>query len=194
MRSPHRADAIRAALTAVEHDADRQGWGALPALLGLFDATTNGHQPPHIDIDTFDIDPGFWWLHARTVPGIRLPYWVGLKTLTRRLTTHEGAPLLARWAHTGQRRLLGMAFLGEGVDTSGAGRRIAATHRLPADDDGGIVVRALTVCDIDGRHYQIVRYRGVPTTTALVLDHPPAQVRATAIPACLRRLLTTARP
>ncbi|MFF0371217.1 hypothetical protein [Micromonospora sp. NPDC005087] len=191
MRSRHRVAAIRAALTAVEHDADTRGWDAQPALLGLFDATTHRHQP-RIDIDALTVDPAFWWLHAQTVPGMRLPYWVGLKTLTTHLTAPEAAPLLTRWAHTGQRRLLAMAFLGEGLDTSDAGRRTAAAHGLPADDEE-IPVRALTACDIDGRHYRILRYRGLDTTTTLVLDDPPAQVRATVIPACLRRLLTTAR-
>ncbi|MDZ5447272.1 hypothetical protein U2F26_31960 [Micromonospora sp. 4G57] len=191
MRSRHRAAAIRAALTAVEHDANTRGWDALPALLGLFDVTTHRHQP-RIDIDALSVDPAFWWLHAQTVPGMRLPYWVGLKTLTAHLTAAEGAPLLAQWAHTGQRRLLGMAFLGEGLDTSDAGRRAAAAHGPPLDDDG-VPVRALTACDIDGRHYQILRYRGVGTTRTLVLDDPPARVRATVIPACLRRLLTAAR-
>ncbi|MFC4148030.1 hypothetical protein ACFO0M_17380 [Micromonospora mangrovi] len=191
MRSRHRAAAIRAALTAVERDADTRGWDALPALLGLFDATTHRHQP-RIDTDALTIDPAFWWLHAQTIPGMRLPYWVGLKTLTTHLTTAESAPLLTEWARAGQRRLLGMAFLGEGLDTSDAGRRQAAAQGLPTPEEG-IPVRAVTACDVDGRHYQILRYRGLDTTTTVVLDDPPARVRATVIPACLRHLLTAAR-
>ncbi|MGS2618069.1 hypothetical protein ACVCAH_26620 [Micromonospora sp. LZ34] len=132
MRSRHRATAIRAALTAVEHDADVQGWDARPALLGLFDATTHRHQP-RIDIDEIGVDPAFWRLHEQTVPGLRLPYWVGLKTLTAHLTAPDAPPWLARWAHTGQRRLAGLAFLAEGLDTSDTGRRDAAPHDLPTD-------------------------------------------------------------
>ncbi|MER7894295.1 hypothetical protein ABTX15_31260 [Micromonospora sp. NPDC094482] len=191
MRSRQRAGAIRAALTAIEDDADSRGWDNLPALLGLFDATTH-RQEPRLEIDELAVDPAFWWLHAQTVPGMRLPYWVGLKTLTARLTAADAQPWLARWAHAGQRRLIGLAFLAEGLDTSDSGRRDAAAHGLP-DDPDGVPVRALTACDIDGRHYQILRLRGTATTTTVVLDDPPARVRATVIPACLHRLLTAAR-
>ncbi|MEV0811352.1 hypothetical protein [Micromonospora sp. NPDC050200] len=191
MRARHRAAAIGAALTAVEQAADTQGWDALPTLIGLFDATTHRHQP-RIDIDEIGIDPAFWWLHSQTVPGMRLPYWVGLKTLTAHLTAPDAPPWLAQWAHSGQRRLTALAFLGEGLDTSENGRRDAAARGLPAGPDG-IGVRALTACDIDGRHYQILRLRGAATTTTVVLDDPPPRVRATVIPACLRRLLTAAR-
>ncbi|MEU8299711.1 hypothetical protein AB0C04_20860 [Micromonospora sp. NPDC048909] len=192
MRSRHRAGVILAALTAVEHDADSRGWDASPALLGLFDATTDHHEP-RFEIDELAVDPAFWWLHAQTVPGMRLPYWIGLKTLTAHLTADDAQPRLARWAHAGQRRLVGLAFLAEGLDTSDAGRRAAATHGLP-DDPDGVPVRAVTACDNDGRHYQILRLRSAATTTTtVVLDDPPARVRATVIPACLHRLLTAAR-
>ncbi|MCO1593755.1 hypothetical protein M8C17_01080 [Micromonospora sp. RHAY321] len=190
MRSRHRAAAIGAALTAVEHDANSRGWDALPALLGLFDATTDRHQP-HIAIDVLGVDPAFWWLHEQTVPGMRLPYGVGLKTLTAHLVGPDAPATLARWA--GQRRLAGMAFLAEGLDTSDAGRRDAAAHGLCAGPDG-VPVRVLTACDVDGRHYQILRVRGAATTRTTILDDPPARVRASVIPACLHRLLAAARP
>ncbi|MFG1888088.1 hypothetical protein ACGFIR_09490 [Micromonospora sp. NPDC049051] len=191
MRSRHRAAAIAAALTAVEHAANAQGWDALPVLLGLFDTTIHRHQP-RINADELGIDPALWWLHSQTVPGMRLPYWVGLKTLTAHLTAPDTPPWLTRRAPFGHRRLAGLAFLAEGLDTSETGRRDAAAHGLPANPDG-TPVRALTACDIDGRHYQILRIRGSATTTTVVLDDPPALVRATVIPTCLRRLLTAAR-
>lgn len=182
MRSQDRAAVITAALTAVERDADDRGWDAQPALLGLFDTTCHRHAP-RIGLRELPVDEAVWRLHEQTVPGLRLPYWVGLTAITEHLTAPNTVASLRQWARAEQRRLIGMAFLCEGLDTH--------ADSTPAHPDG-LPVRALIGCDIDARHYQILRVRAAASTTTTVLDHPPASVRTTVIPMCLRRLLACA--
>ncbi|MBU8857745.1 MULTISPECIES: hypothetical protein [unclassified Micromonospora] len=54
-------------------------------------------------------------------------------------------------------------------------------------------MRSLTACDVHGRRYQILRYRGAATTTGGVLDQPPAQPGDRGIYGDLRRPLAAAR-
>ncbi|MFJ6199153.1 hypothetical protein [Micromonospora sp. NPDC092111] len=189
MKPERRATLVSAALNAVEAAAEARGWDAYPALLGLFDSTTNT-EVGSIDVEELPIDRDVWRLH--TIPGIRvtLPYHIGLRAITHTLTTVK-APQLRTWIRAQIGPLVAVAFLGEGLDTSDAGRH-AAAHGLPADPDG-VPVRALTAYDIDGRFYQMLRVRGADTTTTTIQDDPSAQMQATAIAASLRRLLAAAR-
>ncbi|MEV0003477.1 hypothetical protein AB0H28_14480 [Micromonospora sp. NPDC050980] len=190
MNPERRAAAITAVLTAVEALADEQDWDALPALLGVFDSSSHTGVES-LDVKELPIDPSIWQLH--TVLGARstMPYRLGLRAITAVFTTAK-APELREWTRAQIGPILAMAFLGEGLDTSESGRRDATALGLPAADDG-IPVRALTACDIDGRHYQFLRYRGAATITSVVLHDPPAEIRDRAIAADLRRLLSTIR-
>ncbi|MET7951033.1 hypothetical protein [Micromonospora sp. NPDC005324] len=188
MNPERRAAAITAALTAVEAFADERGWDALPALLGVFESTAHTGVGS-LYVDELPIDSSIWRMH--TMPGARatVPYWLGLRTITAVMTTAK-APELRAWTRAQIGPILALAFLGEGLDTSESGRRDATALGLPSTDDG-IPVRALTACDVDGRHYQVLRHRGAATITSVVLDDPPAEIRDRGISADVRRLLST---
>ncbi|MCI4066188.1 hypothetical protein MRQ36_28015 [Micromonospora sp. R77] len=182
MKSPDRAAAIAAALTVIEQDADDRGWNARPTLFGLFDIAPHRHAP-WIGVRELPVDEGVWQLHEHIVPGLRLPYWVGLKAITKHLTLPHTVTALRRWACGDSGALIGMAFLCEGGDTDAA----STVH------PDGVPVRVLIGCDSDDRQYQVLRVRGAASTTTTVLDSPPAAVRDTVVPQCLRRLLSCAR-
>jgi hypothetical protein len=186
MPSRHDAAALTATLTNAEHSADTRGWDALPELLGLF------HTPaltgaPGLDIEALPIDESVWQPFDQIVPNLRLPYWVGLRAITEHLTSPPPPAWLPAWIRAGRRRLVGFAFLCEGLDTHAADPAATRADRQP--DVDGVQVRVLTACDIDGRYYQILRVRGASHPTVTVLADPPATVRATVIPDCLYRLV-----
>ncbi|MBM0273976.1 hypothetical protein [Micromonospora tarensis] len=189
MNPERRAAAITAALTGVEALADARGWDAVPALLGVFESTSHT-RVGSLYVDELPIDSSIWRMHA--MPGARAtaPYWIGLRAITAVLTTAK-APELRAWTRAQIGPVLALAFLGEGLDTSESGRDASALG-LPSPDDG-IPVRALTACDVDGRHYQFLRYRGAATITSVVLDDPPAEIRDRGISADVRRVLSTIR-
>ncbi|WKU03434.1 hypothetical protein [Micromonospora sp. HUAS LYJ1] len=188
MKPDRRAVLVRAALNAIEAAAEARGWDAYPALLGLFDSTTHTETVGSLDVEELPIDREVWRLHTSPGVGVTLPYRIGLQAITDTLTTVK-APQLQAWVRAQIGPVVAVAFLGEGLDTSDAGRQ-AVTHGLPRD---GVPVRALTAYDIDGRFYQMLRVRGADTTTTTILDDPSARIQATAIAASLRRLLAAAR-
>ncbi|MDG4760380.1 hypothetical protein [Micromonospora sp. WMMD710] len=190
MNPERRAAAITAALTAVEALADEQGWDAFPTLIGVFESTAHTGVGS-LYVEELPIDSSIWQMHA--MPGARstVPYWIGLRAITAVLTTAK-APQLRAWTRAQIGPILALAFLCEGLDTSESGRRDATALGLPSTDDG-IPVRALTACDVDGRHYQFLRYRGTATITSVVLPDPPAEIRDRGISADLRRVLSTIR-
>ncbi|RKN46181.1 hypothetical protein [Micromonospora endolithica] len=190
MKPERRAAAVTAALSAVEALADTQGWGAYPALLGLFDSTAHT-RVGSLDVEELPIDPSVWQLHAMPGASLRVPYWVGLRAVAESLTTVKARELRA-WTRAQLGPMVAMAFLGEGLDTSDAGRQAAAAHGLPADP-GGIPVRAVTAHDIDGRVYQMLRMRGASTITTVTVDEPTPQMHPSVVAASLRRLLNAAR-
>ncbi|MFG1648396.1 hypothetical protein ACGFIE_00595 [Micromonospora sp. NPDC049275] len=189
MKAVRRATVLTAALTAVEALADEEGFDAYPTLLGLFDSTSLTGAG-RLDTAVVPIDTQVWSEHAMPGTSLTLPYWVGLRAITDTLSTAKAGDLRA-WSRAQPGPLLAMAFLGEGLDTSESGRHAAVALGIPAADDG-IPVRALTACDVDGRHYQILRYRSAVATTSVMLNDPPAQITGSGIPADLRRLLSTA--
>ncbi|MET7949059.1 hypothetical protein [Micromonospora sp. NPDC005324] len=189
MKAVRRATVLTAALTAVEALADEEGFDAYPTLLGLFDSTSLTGVGS-LDTAVFPIDTQVWRQHAMLGTRLTLPYWIGLHAITDTLTTTKAGELRA-WSHAQLGPLLAMAFLGEGLDTSESGRHAAAALGIPAADDG-IPLRALTACDVDGRHYQILRYRSAAATTSVMLNDPPAEIADHGIAADLRRLLSTA--
>jgi hypothetical protein len=181
MPSEHAVAALTAALTDIEHRAEQNGWGANPAVFGLFDEPYRGNVRV-IAVDELPVDGSVWRLHDRIEP--KTPHWVALQSITDRLTCAEAPDWLPDWLRQGQRGFIGFAFLCEGLDTA------ALLHDLTAT---ATQVRALIGCDVDGRYYEVLRPLGATRPTVRVLADPDAATRATAIAACLYRLVAALR-
>jgi hypothetical protein len=182
MPSEHAVAALTAALTDIEHHAEQGGWGANPAVFGLFDEPYRGDIRV-IVVDELPVEESVWRLHDQIEP--KIPYWVALRSIADRLTCAEAPEWLPDWLRRGQRGFIGFAFLCEGLDTA------ALLHDLTAT---ATQVRALIGCDVDGRYYEVLRPRGATHSTVRVLPDPDAATRAAAIADCLYRLVAALRP
>jgi hypothetical protein len=173
--------ALTAALTNIEHRAEHDGWGANPAVYGLFDQPYIGALR-FVEVDELPVDNSVWRLHDQIEP--KIPYWVALQSITDLLTSADAPDWLPDWLHHGRRGFIGFAFLCQGWDTA------ALLHDLTAT---ATQVRALIGCDIDGRYYEVLRPRGATHPAVRVLADADAATRATAITACLYRLVAALR-
>jgi hypothetical protein len=172
--------AVTAKLTALEQQAQTQGWDAMPVLYALFDQSQSPLGIHHtVEADGLPIDESVWHLHQHT-PRLRLPYWIGLEAITDRLVSPQAPPWVPDWLHRQPHRtLIGFAFLQEGLDTS-------ALHDEPQAEP--IQVRAVTGCDVNGSFYEILREPAAePTVT--VVTNPRPELTAKVITACLNRLV-----
>ncbi len=185
MLSSATVTALTAAMTELERDVDARGWGAMPWLFGVFDQPHLGDVRV-MQLDELPIDEALWRLHDHALPGVCVPYWVGLRAITRHLAAAPIPPELRYWLHHADRRLIGCGFVCEAfAPPSDPGEDwVLGPDRHAAD------LRIMTAQDVDGRIYQLLRHRGQDPVITVTPD-PAEAMRRRVIPDCLDSLIAT---